>query len=255
MTTEAELIAEANKDVTTSPWYVSVLYGDYGSGKTTTAASMVKERGLLISSDDSWKVLLKPSNKDLYAKFDNGKSIIGYEGLSQLQYIDFNAGHDTIIWDTASQSVDMFLDLLADTAKWSGNERGKIMPRNKVLPKELLNVETLGYVDYRVTRDKFRPVLNRLFQETNAHIIFTSQMKEPMPNAKDQKTRPAIPSATFSIIGTRADIIGYCRDESGKFVVDVTQNLSQLGKTRLEGIQGKMPVVAFVNTYKEIVFK
>lgn len=253
---DEELIAEANKDVTTSPWYVTVLYGDYGSGKTSTAASMVKERGLLLSSDDSWKVLLKPTNSEMYSKFDNGKSIIGYEGLSQLQYIDFNAGYDTIIWDTASQSVDMFLDLLSDTAKWSGNERGRIQPRtpSRKLPDELKDVETLGFVDYRVTRDKFRPVLNRLFKETNAHIIFTSQMKEPMPNAKDQKTRPAIPQATFSIIGTRADIIGYCRDESGKFVVDVTQNLSQLGKTRIEGIKGKMPVTAFVNKYKEIVF-
>jgi len=254
MTTQDELKEEANKEVRTSPWFVSILYGDYGSGKTTTAASMVKERGLMISSDDSWKVLLKPKNKDLYAKFSNGKDIKGYEGLSQLQYIDFNDGFDTIIWDTASQSVDMFLDLLSDKAKWSGNERGKILPRDKILPDELKNVETLGYVDYRVTRDKFRPVLNRLFKETNAHIIFTSQMKEPMPNAKDQKTRPAIPQATFSIIGTRADIIGYCRDESGKFVVDVTQNLSQLGKTRLEGIQGKMSSASFVTTYKGIVF-
>jgi hypothetical protein len=217
---------------------------------------MVKERGLMISSDDSWKVLLKPTNKELYAKFDNGASIKGYEGLSQLQYIDFNAGYDTVIWDTASQSVDMFLDLLSDTAKWSGNERGKILPRvtGKRLPDELKDVETLGYVDYRVTRDKFRPVLNRLFLETNAHIIFTSQMKEPMPNAKDTKTRPAIPGATFSIMGTRADIIGYCRDESGKFVVDVTQSLSQLGKTRLESIKGKMTTTTFVNNYKEFVF-
>lgn len=254
MTTTTELIAEANKDVTTSPYYVSVLYGDYGSGKTTAAASMVKERGLMISSDDSWKVLLKPSNSELYAKFDKGNNIKGYEGLSQLQYIDFNAGYDTIIWDTASQSVDMFLDLLSDKAKWSGNERAKIQPRDKNLPDELKNVEALGFVDYRVTRDKFRPVLNRLFQDTNAHIVFTSQMKEPMPNAKDTKTRPAIPGATFSIIGTRADVIGYCRDESGKFVVDVSQNLSQLGKTRLEGIQGKMPVATFVAKYKEIVF-
>jgi hypothetical protein len=253
MTTLDELKEEANKEVSVSPWYVTTLYGDYGSGKTTTACSMVKNRGLLISSDDSWKVLLKPTNKHLYEKFDNGANIIGYEGLSQLQYVDFSAV-DTIIWDTISQSVDMFLDLLSDTAKWSGNERGKIQPRNKILPDELKNVETLGFVDYRVTRDKFRPVLNRLFKETNAHIIFTSQMKEPMPNAKDTKTRPAMPQATFSIIGTRADVIGMCRDENGKFVVDVSQSLLQLGKTRLEGIQGKMAVPSFISRYKEIVF-
>lgn len=250
MTTQDEYRAAANKEVTTSPWWVSVLYGDYGSGKTSTACSLVKERGLLVSSDDSWKVLLKPSNKDLYAKFGDGKNIIGYEGLSQLEYIDFRE-FDTIIWDTFSQSVDMYLDLLYDEAKWGGNERGKIITKNP----ELKDTETLGFVDYRVTRDKFRPVLNRLFRETDAHIIFTSQMKEPPAMGKDTKVRPNVPQATFSIVGTRADIIGMCRDENGKFVVDVTQNLVQLGKTRLEGVQGKMPVASFVSKYKELVFK
>jgi AAA domain len=249
MTTQTEYEEEANKEVSTSPWFVSVLYGDYGSGKTTAACSMVKERGLLISSDDSWKVLLKPSNKELYAKFDNGKNIKGYEGLSQLKYIDFS-GIDTVVWDTFSQSVDMFLDLLYDEAKWSGSERGKIITKNL----DLKDTETLGFVDYRVTRDKFRPVLNRLFRETDAHIIFTSQMKEPVMGS-DKKIRPSVPQATFSIVGTRADIIGMCRDESGKFVVDVTQNLTQLGKTRIEGIQGKMPVATFVSKYKETVFR
>lgn len=248
MTTPDELKAEANKDVTVDPYYVTVLYGDYGSRKTTTACSMVGERGLLISSDDSWKVLLNPRHREIYAKVKD--SIIGYTGLSQLAYIDFS-GYDTIIWDTLSQSVDMYLDMLYDEAKWSGNMREKITTTNK----ELKGTETLGFVDYRVTRDKFRPVLNRLFKQTDANIIFTSQMTEPIPNVGNQLKRPSIPSATFKIVGTRADLIACIKGSSNKFTADVVQGVTQLGKSRIESIQGAPDLDTFVSKYKEIVFK
>jgi hypothetical protein len=248
MTTTAELIAEANKDATISPYYVSILYGDYGSRKTTTACSMIKDKGLLISADESWKVLRNNRHKDIYEKVKN--SIIGYDGLTQLKHVDFS-GYDTIIWDTISQSVDMYLDLLYDEASWSGNRREKIVSKNK----DLNGVETLAAVDYRVTRDVFRPVLNRLFRETEAHIIFTSQMTEPMKGlSQNEQKRPSIPQATFKIIGTRADLIAYTKGTGIKFVADVTNSLTQLGKSRFETIQGSNDLEVFVAKYKEIVF-
>lgn len=248
MTTPAELYDEANrKDVTADPYYVTVLYGDYGSRKTTTASSMVNERGLLLSTDDSWKVLLNHRHETVYNKID----VVKMTGLSQLQYVDFT-GYDTIIWDTVSQSVDEYLDLLYDEAKWGGNQREKIITKNA----ELKGLEALGFVDYRVTRDSFRPVLNRLFRETKAHIVFTSQMTEPIPGmGQNQQKRPSIPQATFKIIGTRADIIANTKISGNKCTADVTQSLTQLGKTRVEGIQGNMDLETFVNKYKEIVFK
>jgi hypothetical protein len=246
--TEEEKIAEANKDATTSPYYVTVLYGDYGSRKTTTACSMVKNRGLLISADDSWKVLLNKRHEEIYSKVEN--SIIEYTGLSQLKYVDFS-NYDTIIWDTFSQSVDMYLDLLYDEASWSGNRREKITSKNK----DLNGVETLAAVDYRVTRDIFRPVLNRLFRETEAHIIFTSQMTEPMKGlSQNEQKRPSVPQATFKIIGTRADIIALTKPSGIKFVADVTSSLTQLGKSRIETIQGPLELGDFVSRYKEIAF-
>jgi len=241
-----ELIEAANRDATVSKYRVSVLYGDYGSRKTSTACSMVNERGLLLSSDDSWKVLLNPRHKNIYSKID----VKPLEGLTQLKYIDFE-GYDTIIWDTFSQSVDVYLDLLYDEAKWGSNYREKIITNNP----ELKGLEALGFVDYRVTRDTFRPVLNKLFRETEAHIIFTSQMTEPIPNLGNQQKRPSIPQATFKIVGTRADIIACTKGNGTKFTADVTQSLTQLGKSRIEGIQGSMDLDKFVTTYKEIVFK
>jgi hypothetical protein len=249
MTTLDKLKEEANKDIDTpSPNYVTVLYGDYGSRKTTTACSMIKEKGLLISSDESWKVLLNSRHKESYAKVKD--AIKGYDGLTQLEYMNFD-GYDTIIWDTFSHSVDMYLDLLYDKAKWSGNSREKIITTYP----SLMGTETLGFVDYRVTRDKFRPVLNKLFKETNAHIIFTSQMTEPISGfGGNQQKRPAVPQATFKIVGTRADLIANCKAVGTKFVADVTQNLTQLGKSRIESIQGSMDLDTFVTKYKGVAF-
>ena len=245
--TEEELREAANADPTVDPNYVTVIYGDYGSRKTTTACSMANERGLLLSSDDSWKVLLNPRHREIYEK----TTVVQLEGLSQLKYIDFS-GYDTITWDTLSHSVDVFLDLVYDEADWGGKFREKIKSSNP----ELKNLETLAPVDYRVTRDALRPVFNRLFRETEAHIIFTSQMTEPLPGlSQNQQKRPSIPQATFKIVGTRADIIAYIKGSSNKFTIDTTQSLTQLGKSRIEGIQGQMDLDKFVSKYKEIVFK
>jgi hypothetical protein len=241
-----ELVKEANKDATISPYYVSVLYGDYGSRKTTTACSMVGEKGLLLSSDDSWKVLRNPRHSELLDRIQ----VRPMTGLSQLQYVDFS-DYDTIIWDTLSQSVDVYLDLLYDEADWGGKFRESIKSQNP----DLKGLQTLAPVDYRVTRDSFRPILNRLFLNTNAHIIFTSQFIEPIPGlSQNQQKRPAIPQATFKIVGTRADVIAHIKPVGSRYVADVTHGLTQLGKSRIEGIQGPMDLDKFVAKYKEIVF-
>lgn len=251
-----ELEAEANKDPTIDPHRVTVLYGDHGKRKTTTAVSMVKEKGLLLSSDDSWKVLLNPRHREIHSKVEG--SIKSLTGFSQLDYINFN-GYDTIIWDTISQSVDVFLDLLYDEGTWIGKDgRPAFREQIKSANPELKGLEILAPADYRVTRDKLRPIFNKLFHQTDAHIIFTSQVTEPLPGlSKDQKVRPSIPAATFKVIGTRADIIGYVTPANGgKFNIDMSENsLTVLGKSRIEGLQGKMDLEAFVRTYKEIVFK
>lgn len=250
MTTEAELKIAANKEADTpdANW-VSVLYGDYGSRKTTLACSMINERGLLLSSDASWKVLLNERHRDTREKV----KIVPLEGLSQLDYVDFD-GFDTVIWDTVSHSIDSFLDLLYDEANWGGKYREKLNTKNEELKK--LQIEALAPADYRVTRDTLRPVFERLFKRTDAHLIFTSQMIKPIPGlSANQQARPSIPEATFKILGTRADIIGMTTVAGNKAFIDVTQGATQLGKSRLETVQGRLDLDVFVNRYKEKVFK
>lgn len=238
---------EANRDPTPYPNYVTVLYGDYGKRKTTTACSMVNEKGLLLCSDDSWKVLLNDRHTDLRSKI----KIIKLEGLSQLQYIDYE-GFDTIIWDTVSRSVASYIDLLMVHAKWSGNNREKLITSHS----ELKSLESTSASDYRILRDTFRPILETLFSR-DTNLVFTSQMTEPIQGlSKDQRHRPTIPAATFSVIAERADIIGNIKPMNRKFVVDMSENaLTMLGKSRTEGLQGQMDLDSFVNKYKEIVFK
>lgn len=251
MTISDDRIREANKDATLSPHRVSILYGDHGKRKTTTAASMVKNRGLLLSSDDSWKVLLNDRHKELFDKLH----IITLEGLSQLDYINFEGDdkgeYDTIIWDPISKSVDDYVDLLYDEASWGGKYREKITTTNK----ELKNVEILSPMDYRVTRDIFRPTLNKIFRLPR-HIVLTAHWNDPVRGLSvDMTRRPNIPAATFKLMAIRADVIACLRPESSKFVADLTENsIAYLGKSRIQGLEGKMPLDTFVSKYKEIVF-
>lgn len=248
MTTINDYEEEANRDPEPTNRRVSVLYGDFGSRKTTTAASMVNERGLLLTTDDSWTSLLNPRHREVYSKL----KITPVTGISQFEYIDFK-GYDTVIWDTLSQTVDEFLDLMYDEADWAGKIREKINTKNTELKK--LNVQALGAMDYRVTRDTLRPVFNKLFRETEANLIFTCQFKQPMQGlSSDQRVRPDIPAATFKVIGTRADLIGHTKAVNGKYVVDFTNNLTQLGKSRIESIEGSMNPETFIANYKKVVF-
>ncbi len=246
--TREQMIARANADPTFSPYYVSVLYADYGKRKTTTACSMVKEKGLLLSSDDSWKVLRNSCHKEIFDKITVRKLTT----LTDLNYMEIG-GYDTIIWDTVSKSIDRYLDTLSSEADWNGAYRDKINTKNE----ELKGTTVLALMDYRVTRDAFRPILDKFFNSVDSHIIFTSQMTTPIPGlGKNQQIRPSIPDATFKIIGERADIIAQLAPGNrGIFNADVSENsATRLGKSRLETIQGQMNLDSFVQKYKEFVF-
>lgn len=241
-----DIVEEANKSPTERPYRVTVLYADFGKRKTTTACSMVQDRGLLISSDNSWHTLLNPRHSEVYKKIN----VINYEGLSQIKHIDYE-GYDTVIWDTFSHSVDMYIDLLYDEADWGGRYREKITTKNK----ELKDLEILAPVDYRVTRDIFRPTLGHLFS-LSTNLIFTSQVNEPLKGLTPSMTlKPAIPNSTFKIIARMADIIGYIKPDRGNFKICMRNDtLEYLGKSRVEGLEGVMDLDSFVTKYKEIAF-
>lgn len=233
---------EALQPPEVSPFFVTCLYGEFGKRKTTTACSLVREKGLLISADNSWKVLKRERHGSLFDKV----TIIGYDGLSQLDYIDYE-DFDTVIFDTLSKMVDNYLDLLLDKANWGGrNFRESLSSREK----ELKGIEVPAPMDYRVVRDQFRPAFTRLM-EAKAHKVFTFHVNDPIEGlSKDTVRRPRMPASTWSMIAELADVIGWLRGGRKGFTISVDENsLAYIGKSRLDGIEGEMSIEAFIEAY------
>lgn len=251
MANDTDLATEANLVPTLNPRRVTVLYADYGKRKTTTACSMVNKRGLLLSTDDSWDVLVNERHKELAEKI----TVVDLKGLSQLKYIKFD-DYDTVIWDTMSGSVDRFLDLVYAKATWAGKYREKLSVQSGVKDEDLKDLALLSPMDYRLTRDVLRPHVDFLLRSTNAHLIVTSQVKEATPLDKNSITRPDVPASSFKLIGTRANLIGYITPAGrGKFQIDLNESSQAfIGKSRIEGLQDRMDLDTFIATYKRIVF-
>lgn len=224
-----------------SPYNIICLYGEFGKRKTTTACSLIQSNGLLISSDNSWKVLNRTQHKDLLDK----TTIVRYDGLSQLEHIEYE-GFDTIIFDTFGKMVDNYLDILLDNADWGGRYREKLSSKEK----SLSGLSVPAPIDYRVTRDQFRPHLNRIMN-LPAHKIFTFHVNDPIEGLSADTTRkPRIPASTWSMIAELADIIGWLRGGRKGFTVSVDENsLAYVGKSRIDGIEGEMKQEDFINVY------
>lgn len=239
------------EDLQARPETITVLYGDTGKRKTTTACGMIKKSGLLISADGSWKVLKKKIHAEIRKRVTN---IVEFQGFSQLPVIKYE-NYDTAILDPVSEVIDYYLDLLSDKGGW-GVTKGAYRETIKSDDPELKGAAILHPIDYRVTRDKFRPVFRRLF-EAPVHIIFTAHVNEPIKGLSvDGTLRPAIPNSTWKIIGRHADLIGYISPKSGGFNIDLRENNPfAIGKSRIEGIEGQMNLDDFVKKYRQIVLQ
>lgn len=110
------------------------IYGEYGTGKTVLAASLVQNKGLVISTDSGTDSLF--NHPELLEKID----MIPYQGLSQLTAIGkaITEGHpdyvqyDTVWVDTISQVQEEYLDFLNENFTFSGNHRTMAEPRDPV---------------------------------------------------------------------------------------------------------------------------
>lgn len=240
-------------DMTPTPYWTVALYGEFGKRKTTTACSLVKERGLLISADNSWQVLLKEIHKDLYDKI----TIVTYESRAQLLHIDYSS-FDTVIFDTFSKMVAMYLDLLFDKANWGGKYRDKLVLAkglSELESDDLAGTEKNAPADYMVLRDKFRPVLDKVFK-LPVHKIFTSHVTNPIQGlSSDLVKRPSVPDKTWQIVGEAADVIGFIEGAGKKgFTINVDESATYcVGKSRMQDIAGKMDLAGFVSKYKESI--
>lgn len=217
------------------------LYGEFGKRKTTTACGLIVEHGLLISADNSWKVLKRTIHKDLLDKTE----LVVYDGLSQLEYINYT-NYDTVIFDTFSKMVDNYLDLLLDNATWGGY-REKLKSERE----DLKGLEVVAPIDYRVLRDQFRPVLSHIMAQPVTKV-FTFHVNDPIPGlSKDDTRKPRIPNSTWSMIAELADVIGYLHSKGKEIVVGVDEKrFGYVGKSRIDGVEGEMPIAEFIAAIK-----
>jgi hypothetical protein len=221
---------------------LTCLYAEFGKRKTTTACSMIKDRGLLVSADNSWKVLKRDIHKDLLDKTD----LVLYDGTSQLEVLKYE-NYDTVIFDTTSKMIDNFLDLVLDEAGWGGKRFREQLSSKR---KELNSIEVPGPIDYRVVRDQFRSVL-RPVMEAKVHKVFTFHVNDPIEGlSKDMVKRPRIPNSTWSMIAELADIIGMITGDRKGFSISLKENsTTYIGKSRVDGISGEMPLDEFIKNY------
>lgn len=230
-----------------SPFFTTVLYGETAKRKTTTACSMVIEHGMLVCADDSWKVLKKSIHDDIRDKVRH----VEFDSVSQLEYLDFEP-YDTIILDPVTAMVESYLDLLFENANWpKGGYRETLVTQHE----ELKGTSTTAPIDYKVTRDRFRPVFTRLVQAP-CHVIFTAHVNHPIKGlSADMTKRPALPEATWNILSRLADVVGFVEAAGkGRFTVNVDESaMSCVAKSRIEGIEGKMDLNEFVEAYRKVV--
>lgn len=235
--------------------WITVFYGEDGKRKTTTAARLVNEKGFYITTDNSWKVLYDPMHKEDAKKLD----IVFYEGRSQLLALtsEFVKSYDTLILDTGTGAIDHHLDLLLDKGEWKAG-KGEKGFRDSLISddKDLQGIQVLHPMDYRATRDRWRPVWEHL-RELEINVVVTCHVNNPMPGlSADKIKRPAMPESTWKTLGRITDVVGMIySNQQSKLVIDMREEAStHIAKSRMPGVKGTLFLDDFVKKYHTTVF-
>jgi hypothetical protein len=239
-----KIVYQSIDDMEVSPFWTTVLYGETGKRKTTTACEMVKKSGILLCADDSWKIL----HKGIHIQIKNKVRLVEYEGLTQIENLDFT-DVDTVILDPINAMVEDYLDLLFEKANWGGKYRDILSTTDP----RLKGTSTTAPIDYKVTRDKFRPIFRGLVRAP-VHVIFTAHVANPIPGlSKDLTKRPSLPEATWNVLARFADVVAFLEGNDKKgFTANVDESVTYcVAKSRIEGISGKMDLGKFVDAYHD----
>lgn len=200
--------------------YNGVLYGDYGKRKTTTALRCSQRRAILIHADRGWNVFLNHPDE-----FDP-KSIIPieYKGFAQVKGIveavlsnqePFN-DVDLIVVDTISQIQEKYLDFLLENFDYGGKFREKLTPRQGKSPKEFKEIDIVSLPDYRVVRDRMRPMIDTLVAAP-IDVLFLAHVREPNAMQSSILRRPNVTEAVFNLLARDATFIGYMESKKGEY--------------------------------------
>lgn len=218
--------------------YKGLLYGEFGTRKTTTALRCARNKAVLIHADRGWQVIHNHEDE-----FPPDRVIpLEYQGLSQIKAVieaivdgqePFN-DVDLIVLDTISQMQEEYIDFLVENTSYkSANFREQAMPKTGV--KGFEATEVPGMADYHLARNKIRPVVTALVKAP-VNVIFLAHLREPSPiernNGKLEK-RPNVTEALYKVLARDATFIGYMRKDKEGFVVDFEPKNTQSAKSQI----------------------
>lgn len=231
-------------------FYKGVLYGDFGVRKTTTSLRCSRGRAVLLHADRGWNVV-----RNHPEEFNEDNVIaLAYDGLSQVKAIieaclEGQApfvGVDTIIWDTVSQSQEMYIDFLNENFDLFGREKGKIKPGKVVKDdkgRPINEISITGLPDYHLTRNKMRPIIEALVTAP-IDVLFLAHTREPgaMEIAKGKlEKRPNVTEAVYKLLGRDATFIGFMEknDKKKEFTIDFAPSNTVSAKSQIASLTDK----------------
>jgi hypothetical protein len=220
--------------------YKGVLYGEFGTRKTTTALRCMQNKAVLLHADRGWQVIHNHPDE-----FSLDRVVpVEYQGLSQvkaiIQAIAANEppfdGVDLIVPDTVSQMQEEYIDFLLANTKYTGNFREKAVPNPGV--KNFEATEIPGMPDYHLARNKMRPVITALVKAP-VNVIFLAHVREPGPmerSAGKLERRPNVTEALYKVIARDATFIGYMTKTKGDFNIDFEPKNTQSAKSQIPSL-------------------
>lgn len=234
-----------------SPAFKGILYGEFGSGKTATACSIIQaseepKMGLLVAVDTGWVSLKNRAHKHFAGRIQK----VDYRGTKQLQEIskasmtkEFTDKYGLIVIDTMSQVYEKYLDYLMDSYNYPGTRfREKAVLRQGMksdAEAELTQTEVPGKPDYHLARNTLRPIIATLMQSP-CDVILTAHVREPYADAAELDIRPNMAHALYLLMGREVHALGYLRRDGSKRTVSFKQEKRIVVKSRLEALDGQV---------------
>jgi phage nucleotide-binding protein len=202
---------------TRSPYFRTVIYGDFGTGKTTFATSDPSKRTLVIDSSEGFVVLRDKSNVD----------VMEYKGLSQLSAVaqaieDKEEGfdYDVVVVDELSTIYQLDLETVVSARDSSKNSRDDVIPEQR---------------DYMASQNRVMKAVNSLFRAPVSVILLAHERRN-----KDDATGIVMVESDFAPrlskeINRTLHVLGRLSvDKQGNRVLTVHPVKGVQAKTRLK---------------------
>lgn len=212
------------------------LYSDPKVGKTDFIARIIQELDLnpiWITTDSGWTTVLR------YPDVAERTRFVPFDSFAQVRMmvqahgegIEPFSNYDTLVWDTASRSIDNMLRELV---------------RLKPLPQEQKDPSLESWGHYRMAESSLKDTVKVLSNST-MHIFYTAHIRDPTDKDKEKKRfaiRPAGPEACYRVIAQEANLIGWLRKEKSERLIQFEPTLQETAGTQIPTIEEKTYKVA-----------